>query len=441
MDKYKPIIGLEVHIELSTKTKMFCSCPADHFGKPPNSQVCPVCLGLPGALPVANTEAIVSTIKLGLSFASRVNLFSKFDRKHYFYPDLPKGYQISQYDLPFCVGGFWEGISGYKVRIRRIHLEEDTGKLVHTEVNSKKASLVDFNRSGVPLVELVTEPDFSDPSEIASFLKEVQKVVRYLGISSADMEKGSMRLEANVSVATDGGKLPDYKVELKNINSFRFLEKAIKSEVERQIKLLTKGEAPSQETRGYDERSGGTFSQRSKEEAKDYRYFPEPDIPPIVFSEEEVGNIRKQIPELPRQASQRYIRDYKLPANYINVLTSDPARSLYFQEAAKLGQLHGISAMQIADFMVNKSWDSDFPEPAGLIKKIVALGKKEFAKAPEVAKAVEQVVGEESKAVEDFSKGKVAVVGYLLGQVQKKLKGTGEPTLINKLLLKRLQGG
>jgi len=287
----------------------------------------------------------------------------------------------------------------------------------------------------------VTEPDFSDPSEIASFLKEVQKVVRYLGISSADMEKGSMRLEANVSVATDGGKLPDYKVELKNINSFRFLEKAIKSEVERQIKLLTKGEAPSQETRGYDERSGGTFSQRSKEEAKDYRYFPEPDIPPIVFSEEEVGNIRKQIPELPRQASQRYIRDYKLPANYINVLTSDPARSLYFQEAAKLGQLHGISAMQIADFMVNKSWDSDFPEPAGLIKKIVALGKKEFAKAPEVAKAVEQVVGEESKAVEDFSKGKVAVVGYLLGQVQKKLKGTGEPTLINKLLLKRLQGG
>jgi aspartyl-tRNA(Asn)/glutamyl-tRNA(Gln) amidotransferase subunit B len=436
---FSPIIGLEVHIELSTKSKMFCGCSADHFGKKPNTQVCPVCLGLPGALPYANAEALISTIKLGLSFNCKINEFSKFDRKHYFYPDLPKGYQISQYDIPLCIAGFWVGKDDKKIGIRRIHLEEDTGKLVHTQVSGRKVSLVDFNRSGVPLVELVTEPDFGSGEEISEFLKEVQGVVRYLGISTADMEKGSMRLEANVSLGKTGGGLPDYKVELKNINSFRFLQKAISSELQRQEKVLASGKNPAQETRGYDEERGETFSQRSKEEAQDYRYFPEPDIPPIVFSQEEIEKIRKTLPELPGKKAENYAVNYKLQPSYISVLALDPVRSRYFEEAVEIGKKHGISPKSIADLMVNKSMDRDFPEPALLVKKMVELTKRQFSSAPEVGKAVEAVLREQTNAVLDYKKGKGAVLGYLLGMVQKKLKGAADPTLISKLLLEKLQ--
>jgi aspartyl-tRNA(Asn)/glutamyl-tRNA(Gln) amidotransferase subunit B len=437
--EYKPVIGLEVHIELSTKSKMFCGCSSSHFGKKPNTQVCPVCLGLPGALPFVNRTAVSSTLKLGLTFGCRINLFSKFDRKHYFYPDLAKGYQISQYDLPFCVGGLWESPAGKRIRIRRIHLEEDTGKLVHTKIGPRKVSLVDFNRSGVPLLELVTEPDFSDVSDVALFLKEVQTIVRYLEISSADMEKGSMRLEANVSVSPREGEIPDYKVELKNINSFRFLEKGIKSEIERQIDQVKLGRKPLQETRGYDERTGTTISQRTKEEAKDYRYFPEPDIPPLIFGQEEIEGLKAEIPELPRQKAKRFAGQYGLPQNYIDILVQDLERCVYFEEAAGLAEEYTVSAKAVADFMVNKGMDRQFPQAAGLVKHIRELSKKQFVPTRDAEKAVEEALEQEKKAVLDYRSGKAAVVGYLVGVVQKKLKGRGEPGLINELIVEKLQ--
>lgn len=441
-NKYIPIIGLEVHIELSTKSKMFCACLADHFGKEANTLVCPVCLGLPGALPFANQEAITSTIKFGLAMGSKINLFSKFDRKHYFYPDLPKGYQISQYDLPLCSGGtFCVSSSKQQIRIRRVHLEEDTGKLVHQTINGEKVSLIDFNRSSVPLMEMVTEPDFHDTESVISFLKEVQMIVRYLGIGNADMEKGSMRLEANISLSpftVDSSQfiLPSYKVELKNINSFRFLEKAINAEAERQEELLNKGKRIENQTRGYDEVRKTTFLQRSKEEAKDYRYFPEPDLPPLRFDEESIEKIKRVLPELPENKRQRFKKKYDLPDNFIEILVSDPERAEYFEEAAKKDNNY----KTIADLMVNKKMDSDYPEPAGLVKKLKEIISVGYAGVEEVEKVVKDVLMEEEKAVSDYKSGNGNVIGFLIGVVQKKLKGKGDPKIIKDVLITKING-
>ena len=424
-------IGLEVHIELATKSKMFCACPADHFGKKPNTQTCPVCLGLPGALPFANREAITSVIKFGLAFDCRVSAISKFDRKHYFYPDLPKGYQISQYDLPLCTKGEYH-LAGGMIGIRRIHLEEDTAKLIH----KKGKTLIDFNRSGVPLMELVTEPDFHDAESVVLFLKEVQLIARYLGISNADMEKGSMRLEANISLSPTSGvgfdspevNLPNYKVELKNINSFRFLAKAIGFEIERQKGILSLGQKIIQETRGYNEATGKTFSQRVKEEAQDYRYFPEPDIPPIRISKLQITNLKLKIPELPSQKRKSFEEKYKLPKDYVEILISDAEKADYFERAVK--EIEDFSPKVIADLIINKKLD---------IPKIAELAKVEYASTRRVDLAVKEVIRENAKAYEDYKNGKGQILGFLIGQVQKKLKGRGDIGKIRKIITELVQ--
>src|SRR3990167_6357454 len=303
--KYEPVIGLEVHIELSTKSKMFCSCRADYFGAKPNTHTCPICLGLPGALPKPNLEAIKFTQKLGLALNCNAQLSSKFDRKNYFYPDLPKGFQISQYDLPFSTNGFLHiqtDVIAKKIRITRAHLEEDTGKLTHATVDGRRVTLIDFNRSSVPLVEIVSEPDIASSEEAKNYAQKLQRIVRYLGISDADMEKGSMRIEPNVSLRKAGErKLPAYKVELKNINSFKFAQSAIEYEIKRQSELLDRGEQPQQETRCWSEAKQATLSQRTKEFAHDYRYFPEPDLVPFILEKREIAKRKNEIGELPDQ--------------------------------------------------------------------------------------------------------------------------------------------
>ena len=438
-NNYIPVIGLEVHVELATKSKMFCGCSAYHFSEEPNTNTCPTCLGLPGALPFANKEAIKDTIKFGLAFGCTIAEFSKFDRKHYFYPDLPKAFQTSQYDLPFCEKGTWE-TKGKKIGITRIHLEEDTAKSVHKKLNGKNVTLIDFNRSGVPLMEMVTEPDFDNSDDMVDFLKEVQTIVRYLGISDADMEKGSMRLEANVSVKKLGAEgLPNYKTELKNINSFRYLKRAVDIEIERQTDLLKEGKTPIQETRGYDEAKDTTFSQRTKEGAADYRYFPEPDLPPVRIKKSEVDEIRAKMPELPHAKAERYKKDYKLSDQYIEVLTGDRELSEYFEKAVELDKKHNLGTKAIASAIVNTKLHEKYPEPAGMLKKLVELTKVDFAGKDETEDAVNTAIAESEEAVADYRDGKTNVIGFLIGQVQKELKGKGDVKAVRELLVKKLE--
>lgn len=421
MSDWQTVLGFEVHVELATNSKMFCGCPADHFGKTPNTQTCPVCLGLPGALPVPNAKAIEWCVKLGLALGCKVNLFSKFDRKNYFYPDLSKAYQISQYDLPFCSEGKVELSNGRTIRITRVHMEEDTGKLQHATVDGEKVTLVDFNRSGVPLVEIVTEPDFDNPEDGTEFLKEIQQIVRTLGISSADMEKGSMRLEANISVRPVGETiLPPYKVEVKNVNSFRFIKKAIEYEVSRQIKVREAGNIPLQETRGFSESRGETVSQRTKENANDYRYFPEPDIPPVQLTEDQVKRWKSQLPKLPSEVRSELKSVYQLSLHNISVISQDNALYKLFTETA---QMNSIPAKTIADFLVNKKYGNTLPEsPDQLIGLIQSSTKSTPVDMGEIEKIVKDIISTNEKAVADLKSGKTQSLFFLVGQVKRQLK-------------------
>ncbi len=418
--KYEPVIGLEVHVELNTKSKMFCECSADYFGKEPNTHTCPVCLGLPGALPYINKAAIEACMKIGLALGCTVSEKSLFERKNYFYPDLPKGYQISQYRWPLCVHGQLTLYNGQVIRINRAHQEEDTGKLSHLG----GVTLIDFNRSGVPLVEIVTEPDFHDVEAVRDYAKKLQQLFRYLGVSNADMERGDMRLEANVSVRPEGSEeLPNYRIELKNINSFRFMVAAIEYEIKRQIEALEKGEKLTQETRGWNEVKKETFLQRSKEEAHDYRYFPEPDLPELKVKSEEL-RIKKELPELPWIKNARFQQQYGLSTSQATILTESRDLADYFEEVVKLGREKQLKPQEIANYIVNKKIDlASKVDPFRAVEAIIGKKMGLIENEAEIEKLVKEAISENPKMVEDYKKGKTTALQALIGAVMRKTQG------------------
>lgn len=437
--KITPIIGFEVHIELGTESKMFCATKADHFGREPNTQTCPICLGLPGALPFPNKKAVEWTMKLGLALGCSINPLSKFDRKNYFYPDLPKGYQISQYDLPMATAGNLEieTESGFKkIRIKRVHLEEDTAKLAHVSGQS----LIDFNRAGVPLVEIVTEPDFSTSYEAKSFLQSLQTLVRYLEISEADMEKGHLRCEPNVNLKIIEGKNTYYTpiVEIKNINSFRFVQRAIDYEIERQALEFNESRIEispgNKTTRGWDEEKGVTFLQRGKEEAEDYRYFPEPDIPPMSFIPAEIENLKREITELPSEKIGRFQKDYQVSNDYAKILVSSRNLASYFEEAVKYGEKENIPASKIANILINKKIDISQVKPEDLILSILKEQREPKISDEDLEKVGREVILENPEAVEAINKGKLTAIEFLVGQVMRKTQGKADSKIIREII-------
>jgi aspartyl-tRNA(Asn)/glutamyl-tRNA(Gln) amidotransferase subunit B len=484
MTEVEAVIGLECHVELNTQTKMFCGCRAE-FGAPPNTNVCPVCLGHPGSLPVPNREAIRRIILIGLAVGSEIAPHSLFHRKNYFYPDMPKNYQISQYDLPICVGGqldvdLPDGTTS-RIGITRVHMEEDTGKTVHASatgrIHDADAALIDFNRAGVPLVECVSEPDIRSPEEAAAYLRELRATLESLDVSDVRMEEGSLRCDANISMRPVGTEAFGTKVEIKNMNSIRSLERALHFEIERQTKALEAGETIAQETRHWDEDSGSTKSMRSKEEAFDYRYFPEPDIPALEPSEEWIAEIRAGLPELPRARRARYETDHGLKPDVARVLVGDRASSALFDETVALGadpkaaanwitqDLAGslnkagidpgtspVTAQHIADLIVLVA--DDTVSGAGAkqaLEEAVATGDPiaeiverkgltQVSDSGALGAIADEVLAENPEVVEQFRGGKDAVIGFLVGQVMKKSAGSANPKLAKELLLERLSG-
>lgn len=436
MNNYEPVIGLEVHVELNTKSKMFCRCSANYFGKEPNTHTCPVCLGLPGALPYINEAAIEDCIKIGLALNCQISEKSLFERKNYFYPDLPKGYQISQYRWPLCINGKLKIENGQWIRINRAHQEEDTGKLTHRGAET----LIDFNRSGVPLVEIVTEPDFRDVEAVRDYAKKLQQLFRYLGVSNADMERGDMRLEANVSVRPEHVEgLPNYRVELKNINSFRFMVAAIEYEIKRQIEALEKGEKLFQETRGWDEEQKSTYLQRSKEEAHDYRYFPEADLPELKIENGKLKIIKNQIPELPWDKTERYQKDLGIKKADAQILSDSRELADFFESAVEHGKKHDITSKEVANYIINKKPDINSILPTQIIEEIKGKNVGKIDDETELKRLAQQAIQADPKTVEDFKKGKLTALQALIGGVMRLSQGKADVSKLKPLLEKLLK--
>ena len=473
--KYEAVIGLEVHTELQTTTKIFCGCKTS-FGAEPNTNVCPVCLGLPGVLPVLNKRVLEFAVRAGLALNCEISRFSKFDRKNYYYPDLPKNFQTSQFDLPICERGHLDiEVNGEKkqIRITRAHMEEDAGKLVHhgTSITDSDYSLVDYNRTGTPLLEIVTEPDMRSAKEAVAYLEKMHAILQYIGISDCRMEEGSLRCDANVSVRPVGQKELGTKAEIKNINSFKGVEKAIEYEALRQAEILEDGGKIIQETRTWDEKEGVTKSMRTKEEANDYRYFPEPDLAPFTVSEEYIEDIRKTLPELPDERRERYIANFGLSSTDAQYMTNDKDTSDYFEKVVAAGAdpkvsvnwIMGEFASQLSNAGIEIAKAPVTPENLAKLLALIAKGtisgkiaKKVFAEMwkdgadpEEIVKAqglvqisdtgalkelVVKVIANNPKAVEDFKAGKKKAVGALVGQIMKETKGKANPKVINELL-------
>ncbi len=473
--KYEAVIGLEVHAQLQTNTKIFCGCET-RFGEEANTRTCPVCIGMPGVLPVLNKKAVEFIVKTGLATHCSISPYSRFARKNYFYPDLPKGYQISQYELPVCERGYVEIVVDGKIKrigLTRIHLEEDAGKNLHQSESG--ASLVDLNRAGTPLMEIVSEPDIRSSEEASEYLKKLRSILRYIEVSDADMEKGNFRCDANVSIRPVGSREFGTRAEVKNVNSFKFVQKALEYEIKRQAQILDEGGKVVQETRLFDSTKGVTFSMRSKEEAHDYRYFPEPDLVPIVVSKDTISQIAKTIPELPDAKRDRFVKDYAIPEYDADMMTQSRAMAAYFEEAVRLaGQPKVVSNWIMGELMrllntEGKEIEACPLKPdklAGMIKMIsdgvisTKIAKTVFEEmyksgkdAESVVKeqglvqvsdtgAIEQIIADVIKAnpgqAADYKAGKEKLFGFFVGQVMKASKGKANPDLVNQLLKKKL---
>jgi aspartyl-tRNA(Asn)/glutamyl-tRNA(Gln) amidotransferase subunit B len=433
-EQYKLVLGLEIHMHVKTTNKMFCSCSSTIYDAAPNSHTCPSCLGLPGALPVPNLDAVKKTQLLGCALKCKLNKNSKFDRKHYFYPDLAKGYQISQYKEPLCENGKLELNDGTVINIERIHLEEDTAKSFH----ESGKTLIDYNKSGMPLIEIVTRPDFRTPEHAVEFSKKIYEIVRTLDVSDADMEKGQLRLEANISMRTlemeQNDQLPNYKVEVKNINSFRFMEKAVKAEMTRQSALLAAGEQVLQENRGFNEATGKTVLQRSKEDAQDYRYFPEPDIPPMVFDDDYFEELQSFLPQLPQDIQRKLISDYGLSSNVAFELAKFDNKGLYEKFLELIAK--GIDGAKAANSLINKPEYRDIP-----VDELVQIlsGVAEELSTEELTTYAQDVIAQNSSAVNNYKTGKENALMFLVGQVMSKSQGKANAAEVKSLLQKLLK--